>query len=507
MTAINHQTNSECLMDLTNAEPLYTAEQTRALDRCAIVDHQVPGITLMSRAARAAFDAMLAAWPEPERVQVVCGTGNNGGDGFLVADLAHKRGIPAVVYQLGDPQKIGGDALLARNQALANGVSIEPYEPGVLLGLGVVVDAMLGTGLGGDVRGAYLEAIEDINASGAAVLAIDIPSGLCADTGRVLGSSVRADLTVTFIGLKRGLFTLEAADYTGELAFSDLAVPPEIYRQVDSDCLRLELEDLLEQLPPRPVTAHKGLYGTVLVIGGDYGMAGAAAMAAEAALRCGTGLVRVATRPEHVAALVARTPEIMPMGVESGDDLAPLIEAADVLVVGPGLGQSPWSEYLLQAAVASGKPMVLDADGLNMLAAGKVNIDQNSGLVITPHPGEAARLLDCSNPEIQGDRFAAARALQQRYGAVAVLKGNGSLVAGEGPMLLSDYGNPGMASGGMGDVLSGVIGSLMAQQLSPLEAAALGVCLHGTAADIAAEEGLRGLAATDLMPWLRELLG
>ena len=494
-------------MDFANAERLYTAEQTRALDRCAIVDHKVPGITLMSRAAGAAFDAMLGAWPEPQKVQVVCGTGNNGGDGFLVADLAHKRGIPAVVYQVGDPDRIGGDALLAREQALANGVPIEPFEPGVLLGVGVVVDAMLGTGLGGDVRGAYLEAIEEINASGAAVLAVDIPSGLCADTGRVLGSAVRADLTVTFIGLKRGLFTLDAADYTGELAFADLGVPPEIYGQVDSDCLRLELESLLEQLAPRPAVAHKGMYGTVLVIGGDRGMAGAVAMAAEAALRCGAGLVRVATRPEHVAALVARTPEAMPMGVESGDDLAPLIESADVLVVGPGLGQSPWSEYLLRAAVASGKRMVLDADGLKMLAAGLVDVRPNSDWVITPHPGEAARLLGCSNSEVQGDRFAAALALQRHFGGVAVLKGNGSLIAGVGPLLLADYGNPGMASGGMGDVLSGVIGSLMAQNLASLEAAALGVCLHGAAGDIAAEEGLRGLLATDLMPWLRELLG
>jgi ADP-dependent NAD(P)H-hydrate dehydratase / NAD(P)H-hydrate epimerase len=494
-------------MDTAKFEALYTAEQTRALDHCAIADYGVPGITLMSRAAGAAFECMLGAWPEPEQLQVLCGTGNNGGDGFLIADLAHKRGIPVVVYQLGDPDKIGGDALLARQQALANGVPIEAFADAALMSIGVVVDAMLGTGLGGDVRGEYLEAIDAINASGAEVLAVDIPSGLCADTGRVLGAVVRADLTVTFIGLKRGLFTLHAADCTGELQFADLAVPPEIYRQVDCDSRRLELETLLEDLPPRPATAHKGLYGTVLVIGGDYGMAGAAAMAAEAALRCGAGLVRVATRPQHVAALVARTPEVMPMGVESGEDLAPLLEAADVLVVGPGLGQSPWSEYLLQAAMASGKPMVLDADGLNMLAAGKVATEPVADRVITPHPGEAARLLGCGNAEVQADRFAAARAMQQRYGGVAVLKGNGSLVAGAGQLLLADYGNPGMASGGMGDVLSGVIGSLLAQGLAPLDAAALGVCLHGAAGDIAAEEGLRGLAATDLIPWLRELLG
>ncbi|PLW68388.1 bifunctional ADP-dependent NAD(P)H-hydrate dehydratase/NAD(P)H-hydrate epimerase [Pseudohalioglobus lutimaris] len=492
-------------MDLDDFEALYTAAQTRALDSCAINDHQIPGITLMSRAAEAAFDCLIGTWAQPECVQVLCGTGNNGGDGYLVADLAHKRGIKTTVLQLGDADKIGGDALLAREQALANGVEVIPFDDAAVLPIGVVVDALLGTGLGGDVRGDYAEAIAEINAAGTPVLAVDIPSGLCADTGRVLGTAVRADLTVTFIGLKRGLFALQAPDYTGELQFAGLGVPAQVYRQVPADCFRLQLEPLLDAMPPRPATAHKGLYGTVLVIGGDYGMAGAAALAAEAALRCGAGLVRVATRPQHVAALVARTPEIMPVGVESGADLQPLLDSADTLVVGPGLGQSPWSEYLLQAALASGKPMVLDADGLNLLAAGKVQ--PRPRMIVTPHPGEAARLLGVSTAEVQADRFAATSALQQKLGGVVVLKGNGSLIASEKEMLLSDYGNPGMASGGMGDVLSGVIGALLAQGQEPLAAAALGVCLHGAAADIAAEEGMRGLVATDLMPWLRELLG
>jgi NAD(P)H-hydrate epimerase len=409
--------------------------------------------------------------------------------------------------QLGDAGKISGDALQARQQAVANGVNIRPYDEGELLGVGVIVDAMLGTGLGGEVRDAYREAIEAVNVSGAPVLAVDIPSGLCSDTGRVLGAAVRADLTVTFIGLKRGLFTQAAADHVGAIYFSDLAVPPEIYAQVESRCSRLELEALLERLPERPATAHKGLYGTVLVVGGDYGMAGAAAMAAEAALRCGTGLVRVATRPEHVAALVARVPEAMPQGVESGEDFAPLLEAADVLVVGPGLGQSAWSEHLLQRALASGKPMVLDADGLNLLADGRAGAAQaQENRVLTPHPGEAARLLDSTTGDVQADRFAAVAALQQRYGGAVVLKGNGSLIADGNEVLLSDYGNPGMASGGMGDVLSGVIGALLAQGLPAVEAAALGVCLHGAAADLAAEDGQRGLVATDLMPHLRALL-
>jgi NAD(P)H-hydrate epimerase len=461
----------------------------------------------MSRAARSVFDALLDSWPDPERVQVLCGTGNNGGDGFLVADNAHKRGIPVTVWQLGDAAKIGGDAKIARDQALSNGVEIRHWQGEPLVGEGVVVDALLGTGLGGDVRGAYVDAIEAINASGAAVLAVDIPSGLCSDSGRVLGVAVRADLTVTFIGLKRGLFTGEAGDYTGAVSFTDLAVPADIYHQVHTDCSRLELEPLLERLPARPANAHKGLYGTVLVIGGDYGMAGAAAMAAAAALRCGAGLVRVATRPEHVAALVARTPESMPRGVNSDDELDPLLEGADVLVVGPGLGQSPWSEHLLQRAAASGKPMVLDADGLNLLALGRIDQTPRDNWVLTPHPGEAARLLGIGNAEVQADRFGAVHALQQRYGGVAILKGYGSLIAGPDETLLSDYGNPGMASGGMGDVLSGVIGSLLAQRLPAMEAAALGVCLHGAAADIAAAEGQRGLVASDLIPEMRALLG
>lgn len=492
---------------MLGTEKLYTAEQTRALDHAAI-EGGVAGITLMGRAAATAFRYLLHTWPEPERLQILCGTGNNGGDGFLIADLAHKRAIPVLVHQIGDPEKISGDAAQARAQALNNGVPMVPFGEQPLTSEGVIVDAMLGTGLGGDVRGAYREAIEQVNASAAPVLAVDIPSGLCADSGRVLGQAVHAALTVTFIGLKRGLFTAEAGDYCGAIQFSDLGVVPEVYSCVPAGCERLELGPLLERLPPRPANAHKGMYGTVAVIGGDYGMAGAAAMAGEAALRCGAGLVRVATRGEHIAALVARTPEIMPLGVESGDELIPVLEAADVLVVGPGLGQSDWSRYLLNKALSTDKPMVVDADALNLLAGGAVaDLRRRDNWILTPHPGEAARLLNLASTEVQADRFAAAAALQQRYGGVAVLKGNGTLIAAQEGLYLSDYGNPGMASGGMGDVLSGVLGALLGQGMPPVEAAALGVCLHGAAADLAAEEGERGLAATDLMPMLRELLG
>ncbi len=492
-------------MDTSRLEPLFTAEQTRALDRCAIETFGLPGITLMSRAASAAFGCLLRAWPDLDQVQVLCGTGNNGGDGFLVADLAHKRGIPVRVLQLGDPGKIGGDALLARRQAEANGVPIEPFAKDRIAISGVLVDAMLGTGLGGEVRAEYREAIDAMNDSALPVLAVDIPSGLCADSGRVLGAAIRAERTVTFIGRKRGLYTLAAQDCSGLIEFHDLGVPEEVYRQIDPDGFLLDLQQALALLPPRSASAHKGSFGSVLVIGGDRGMAGAAALAGEAALRCGAGLVQVATHAEHVAPLVARTPELMPRGVESGEDLKPLLNAADVLVVGPGLGQSSWSEFLFRAAMASAKPMVLDADGLNLLAAGKVSPRGNT--VYTPHPGEASRLLGGTTAEVQADRFAAVRLLQEKLGGAVVLKGNGSLVADAGELLLCPYGNPGMASGGMGDVLSGVIGALLGQGLSPVDAAALGVSLHGAAADRAAQAGMRGLLASDLMPQLRELLG
>lgn len=493
---------------MLGTEPLYTAEQTRTLDQCAINNQGIPGITLMARAAQATLSHLLETWPAPERLQILCGTGNNGGDGFLIADLAHKRGIPVSVYQLGDAAKITGDALAARQQALANGVHMASFTGAALADEGVIVDAMLGTGLGGDVRAEYAQAIACINVSAAPVVAVDIPSGLCADTGAVLGAGVKADLTVTFIGLKRGLFTFQAPDYTGAVEFSDLAVPLSTYDSVPRQCSRLELEPLLQRLPDRPATAHKGHFGNVLVVGGDYGMAGAAAMAAESALRCGAGLVRVATRPEHVAAVVARTPEIMPHGVESGADFDALLGPAQILVVGPGLGQSAWSRHLLQRALASDKPTIVDADALNLLSEGDLQAQlPRDNWILTPHPGEAARLLGIATAQVQADRFAAVTALQSRYGGVVILKGNGTLISAGGELLLSDYGNPGMASGGMGDVLSGVIGALLGQRLPPLEAAALAVCLHGAAADIAAQDGQRGLLATDLLQPMRTLLG
>jgi len=499
---------------------LYTAAQVRELDRVAIEVQGIPGIQLMKRAGRACFAALLARWnlataqeaadnPEADVLTVFCGSGNNAGDGYVIAALAAQRCRAVEVVQVADAAKLSGDARLAYEFAQQEGVAMRPFAPDLDLRSGVLVDALLGTGLSGDVRGDYLPAIECINASGLPVVAVDIPSGLCSDSGRVLGGAIKAALTVTFIGVKRGMITGRGPALCGELQFDDLQVPTAVYDRVPAASQRLELRDALANLPRREADAHKGDFGHVLVIGGDSGFGGAVMMAAEAAARTGAGLVSVATRPEHVPALLARRPELMVMGVNSGQELATLLTRPSVLVVGPGLGRTPWSEQLLREAVHSGLPMVVDADALNILAEGRVvpELPARPPWIVTPHPGEAARLLSSSSDAVQADRFAAVEGLQQKLDCTVVLKGAGSLVASAERLAVCAGGNPGMASGGMGDVLSGVLGGLLAQGLAPADAAALGVSLHAAAGDLAAEDsGERGLLATDLIPCVRELL-
>ena len=490
-------------------DTLHTAEETRAFD-AALIANGISSIALMKKAARAALDTLLAHWQNPACITVFCGSGNNGGDGYLLAALAQEKNIAAQVIAVGAAEKFTADTLQAHAYTIQNGVTILPWQRDMdLPTTGVIVDALLGTGSSGAPHHAFATAIEDINNSGLPVLAIDIPSGVDADTGCAEGVAVIADVTITFVALKRGLFTADAPDFTGLIEYASLGADDNIHMREDGDCERLVLTDLLDALPPRPRTAHKGLFGHVMVIGGDSGMGGAVLMAAEASARCGAGLTSAATRPEHVAAALARRPEIMVTGVNSGQALEPLLEKPSVLVIGPGLGRSAWSEQMLQQATLCGLPLVMDADALNMLVEGRVVREpRRDDWVLTPHPAEAARLLGITTADVQRDRFAAVRALQQRYGGVVVLKGAGTLVCGpDGIIGLCAGGNPGMASGGMGDVLAGIIGSLLAQDVEPIEAARLGVCLHAEAADSAAEEnGERGLLASDLIGHLQGLV-
>ncbi len=487
--------------------PLYTAQQVRELDRIAIQDWGIPGIKLMKRAGYAVFQQLISRWPGVP-ITVFCGAGNNGGDGYIVAALAAESRLSVSVVQVASADKLSGDARQAYEYAKQAGVVMRPFSECSNLDAGVVVDALLGTGLNGQVREPYAQAIRLINRSGLPVVAVDIPSGLSCDTGVPADPTVSAELTVTFIGLKQGLFTGEGRVFAGELVFSDLRVPQTLYQQLQPSGMRLELDELLVALPERRRDAHKGDFGHVLVVGGELGFGGAVAMAAEAALRTGAGLVTVATRPEHVSTLLSRRPELMVRGLTSGRQLQPLLNSATVLVIGPGLGQTPWSEQLLQQALATGLPTVLDADGLNLLNNERLNITPADNWVMTPHPGEAARLLGITTSEVQRDRFAAVRALHQKFHCPVLLKGAGSLVctADDQPIIVCCGGNPGMASGGMGDVLSGIIGGLLAQGIPGEEALPLAVGLHAEAADRASVDGERGLLATDLFGPLRRLV-
>lgn len=484
---------------------LYRADQVRELDRCAIKEFSIPGIKLMRRAGQFTFDQLLLRWPAVRAISIWCGAGNNGGDGYIVAGLAVQRGLHVQLVQVGAEDKLKGDAALACQWARDSGVEFSPWHAGLEVVGDVVVDALLGTGLNQAVRSPFSDAIDSINQTGAPVLAVDIPSGLCSDTGCVLGGVVNAELTTTFIGVKQGMLTGQGPVVCGDIKFDDLSVPVEVYDRVGAKVERLDLSDVVPYFGPRQRDAHKGHFGHVLVIGGNHGMGGAVIMAAQAAGRVGAGLVSVATQPENVPAFLARCPEVMARGVSGPADLQYLLKNKMVIVIGPGLGQDAWSQKMLDTALSADLPMVVDADALNMLA----NRDglKNERWILTPHPGEAARLLGCSVADIQGDRFAAVSNLQKRYGGVALLKGVGSLVAGpDQKTAVCNQGNPGMASGGMGDVLSGVLGGLLAQRFEQTQAAQLGVVLHAAAADKAAQQGERGLLATDLLPWLRALV-
>lgn len=519
--------------------PLYTASQVRAIDQ-QLIAAGTPGIKLMQRAAEAVLTALRQRWRHTSGVIIVCGTGNNGGDGHVLAGLVRQTGGTVHLLQIGDRADLAGDALQASVNTAALGVEAAPYSAEKLSELLaqyrdkqlVIIDAMLGTGFHGVLRGDFADAAKQINASAQPVLAMDIPSGVNADTGHVAGEAVRASATVSFIARKRGLYTGSGPDYSGEIVFDDCGAGSGAVEPGMPTAQTIDVGLLNTVLRPRARTAHKGQAGNVLVIGGDTGSGGAAIMAAEAAARCGAGTVSLLTRPAHVAAVLARRPEIMVFGLdawqaETGLLAQRLVEKASVLVIGPGLGQSAWSRELLQQsvmwAVALGKPLVLDADALNLAAqddrfwSESGPLSQRRNWVITPHPGEAARLLATTTAQVQSDRFAAIAQLQATTGAVCLLKGAGSLLAFAPdtdstldagiPIDVCTEGNPGMATGGMGDILTGVIAALIAQGLSAADALRCGVCAHGEAADVAAAAcGERGLLATDLLPILPKVL-
>lgn len=492
---------------LSSLEKLYSVAQTRRIDRVAAQQPACSGSALMERAGAAAFALLRRRWPAAQRLGVLCGAGNNGGDGYVLGRLAQVAGLKVSLAAVGGLPRAGSEADTARQWFIACG-GVEYGDASAALGdAEVVVDALLGTGLDRPPGGPVADAIAAINAAGRPVLALDVPTGLDADTGRTPGTAVQADATISFVARKQGLYTGIARDCCGQMAFDDLGVPEVALAAAgEAPAVLLDLSLLRAAfLPPRRRDAHKGDCGHVLVLGGDHGYGGAVRLAGEAAARAGAGLTSVATRPQHVPALIAGRPELMVRGVDTAADLTPLLARAGVLAIGPGLGQGDFGRALFGTALGSGLPLVVDADALNLLAAMP---ERRTDWILTPHPGEAARLLGTDTAQVEADRYAAVRALQSRFGGVVVLKGAGTLVCdGRMPIGVVPYGNPGMASGGMGDVLTGLIAALWAQGLPPLAAAALGACVHGAAGDtLASRQGERGLLAGDLPGVLPALL-
>jgi len=482
---------------------VYAAAQVRAMDRHAIDVAGIPGYTLMQRAAEAALALLRQQWPEANRITVLCGSGNNAGDGYVLARLAHAAGLSVNACALVDARQLTGDAARAFADFTAAGGRDSGFTSASLAATDVIVDALLGTGIDRPVEGAMRACIAAVNASGLPVLALDLPSGLDADTGLIHGVAISATRTITFVALKAGLFLGDAWDRVGELAFAGLGIP-EAAREAHAPVIRRMDQQLLKAvMPRRRRSAHKGDHGRVLIVGG-LAMPGAVRLAGEAALRAGAGLVTVTTEAQGVASIIADRPELICNAVESAVALEKLLDAADVVAIGPGLGLGRSARTFFDAVTACEKPLVLDADALTLLAERPRHRDD---WILTPHPGEAARLLGTDATAIQRDRLGSLRAITARYGGICVLKGAGTLVGAEDLLpWVCDRGNPGMATAGAGDVLTGIISALVAGGCDLERAAAAGVLLHARAGDRAALAGERGLIAGDLIAQLQAVV-
>lgn len=491
-----------------SSHKLYTAQQVRGLDNSVIHEFGIAGYELMQRAGKAVLDEARRLYPAASHWLVLCGSGNNGGDGYVVARLARDAGIKVTLCSLVDSRRLKGDAALASAAWSECGGVVQHWPMATSESCDLVLDALLGTGISRDVDAQYRQAIEFINQMGCAKLAIDIPSGLNADSGCVMGCAVRADCTVSFVGRKRGMYTADGPDYCGKLCFDDLSIPAQATAAITDAGLLLNMDFLARVIKPRQRSSHKGSYGHVLTVGGAAGMSGAARLCAEAALRSGAGRVSVATDPQNASLINLGRPELMSKGIANGAELKTLLDGDYIVAVGPGIGLSSWAQSLFLACMGAGLPLVVDADGLNLLAKcpGHKTVFPDHW-ILTPHPAEAARLLACQVSQVQGDRVGAAQSIAKKYAAIVVLKGCGTVIAApSGEYSLCPLGNPGMATAGSGDVLTGVISALLGQGLSCFDAAMAGVVAHAAAGDIAAglvsEMALRAGDITAALPMI-----
>lgn len=508
--------------------PLYRAEQIRAHEVEAAHQAGLTAWQLMERAGQALLRCLEKHSAAPAAISVFCGAGNNGGDGYVIATLAHRAGYRVRVFAPEEPSENQSlEAALALNLWLDTEQGIEPFDAYIVdteYEEALVIDALLGTGLNRPVEAPYADLIEQINARTKQrqipVIAVDVPSGLHANTGQVLGQAIQASYTVSFVGMKLGLYTGEAKAHVGQLYFASLGMTESFQRLTQPNAWRLEGQHLEHWLPARSALSHKGDSGHVLLIGGARGMTGALRLAAEAALRVGAGKVSVICEAGFEF-FFADLPEVLCYGIDiqNKSDLAlfdQCLAQATHLGIGPGLGQGEWGQTLWEKVQAAEQPKVVDADALNLLAQKSASFEKNvqNNWILTPHPGEAARLLNCTLDEIEADRWAAAAAIQQKYGGVVVLKGAGSLIQASGKVAVCTAGSPVLACAGTGDVLTGAVAGIWAQNVtldnSSWEVGCAAVLAHALAGERAAEQFVtksakcltRGLIASDFMPHL-----
>ena len=485
---------------------LYTAEQVRGIDYSAIHELGIAGYELMCRAGGAVVATARERFPSATHWLIMCGPGNNGGDGYVVAKLAVAAGVGVTVCSLVDAGKLKGDAALAHADWQAAGGRVAQWPLPEDTACDLALDAFLGTGIDREVSGEFRQAIAYLNRLECPKLAIDIPSGLNADTGCVMGCAVRAENSVTFVGRKRGMYTADGPDHCGYITFDDLAIPPEAALQCSNSAGKLLSADFLTELiKPRLRNSHKGSFGHVFAVGGIEGMSGAIRLCGEAALRSGAGRVTLATDPAHAGLINLGRPELMVKAISKNSDCLSFLSSDHVVAVGPGLGSTAWSVSLLETCLEAEATLVVDADGLNLLALqSQRQMVKRDNWILTPHPAEAARLLACEVAEIQQDRVLSATTIAKRFGACVVLKGCGSIVAEpSGEYAICPLGNPGMATAGSGDVLTGIVVALLGQGLSCFDAARAGVLAHAKAGDLAAEKvGEMALIAGDIIDCL-----
>ncbi len=481
---------------------LYTVAQGRELDRRAMNVHELADGKLMELAGKEAFNVFRELWPGARTIAVCCGPGNNGGDGLVLAELAFMHGYDVQLIKFGDPKNKHCKKLFERIKSYK--IPQLEIKPQMFAETDVIVDAIFGTGLKRRLDGLVLQGVREINQSGKPILSLDIPTGLDSDTGTIWLDAVTATATISFISLKLGIFMADGVEICGQLLFSDLNVAQSLTHSMEPICRRIDVSLITEFINGLKKPRHKGEVGHLIVIGGSRGMSGATYLAGQAALRSGAGRVTVLTHPNQLYYWTAVAPEIMAHAIVNGRDLAPYLKTATAILIGPGLGVNNWSKSLMAEVLESQLPTVVDADALNLLSQ---NIFYKENWILTPHPGEAGRLLCLSSAEVQRDRLKAAKQIQKKYGGNIVLKGAGTLVySNNGDMYLCDQGNFGMATAGMGDVLAGTIGGLVSLGLNNASASLCGTWIHSAAGDIAGKQGQRGMIASDLFPYIRILM-